>query len=63
MRVKDLIKNLQKFDEEAFVYLNTECNIEDEFLVVRADTDNILLVSSHNYDMLSKQQEFSFYIN
>jgi hypothetical protein len=63
MRVKELIKNLQKFDENAFVYLNTECNIEDEFLVVRADTDNILLVPAHNYDTLSKQQEFSFYIN
>jgi len=63
MRVKDLIEKLQNFDENAFVYLNTECNIEDEFLVVRADTDNILLVSSYNYDMLSKQQEFSFHIN
>lgn len=63
MRVKELIEKLQNFDSNAFVYLNTECNIEDEFLVVRADTDNILLVSAHNYDMLSKQQEFSFYIN
>ena len=44
MRVKDLIKSLQNFDENAFVYLNIEPNIEDEFLVVRADTDNILLV-------------------
>ena len=63
MRVKELIEKLQNFDSDAFVYLNTECNIEDEFLVVRADTDNILLVSAHNYDMLSKQQEFSFYID
>lgn len=63
MRVKDLIEKLQNFDENAFVYLNTECNIEDEFLVVKADTDNILLVSAHNFDLLSSNQEFSFYIN
>lgn len=63
MRVKDLIEKLQNFDENAFVYLNTECNIEDEFLVVKADTDNILLVSAHNFDLLASNQEFSFYIN
>lgn len=63
MRIKELIEKLQKFDSDAFIYLNTECNIEDEFLVVRADTDNILLVSAHNFDMLANQQEFSFYID
>ena len=63
MRVKDLVEKLQNFDENAFVYLNTECNIEDEFLVVKADTDNILLVSAHNFDLLASNQEFSFYIN
>ena len=63
MRVKDLIEKLQNFDENAFVYLNTECNIEDEFLVVKADTDNILLVSAHNFDLLASNQEFSFHIN
>ena len=63
MRVKDLIEKLQNFDSDAFVYLNTECNIEDKFLVVRADTDNILLVPAYNYDMLANQQEFSFYID
>ena len=63
MRVKELIEKLQNFDSDAFVYLNTECNIEDKFLVVRADTDNILLVPAYNYDMLANQQEFSFYIN
>lgn len=63
MRVKELIEKLQNFDSDAFVYLNTECNIEDEFLVVRADTDNILLVPAHNFDLLASNQEFSFYIN
>ena len=63
MRVKDLIEKLQNFDSDAFVYLNTECNIEDKFLVVRADTDNILLVPAYNYDMLANQQEFSFCID
>lgn len=63
MRVKELIEKLQNFDSDAFVYLNTECNIEDKFLVVRADTDNILLVPAYNYDMLANQQEFSFYID
>ena len=63
MRVKELIEKLQNFDSDAFVYLNTECNIEDKFLVVRADTENILLVPAYNYDMLANQQEFSFYID
>lgn len=63
MRVKELIEKLQNFDSDAFVYLNIECNIEDKFLVVRADTDNILLVPAYDYDMLANQQEFSFYID
>ena len=60
MRIYNLIRSLQKFDENAFVYLNTERNIEDEFLVVKADTDNILLVPQYKFDELKDSQEFSF---
>ena len=62
MRVSELIEKLQGFDPQAFVYLNTECNIEDEFLVAAADTDNILIVPAYKFDELSTGQEFSFYI-
>ena len=63
MKVKELIKKLQNFDQEAYIYINSEKNLEDEFLVVRADTDNILLVPTYCYDILANEQEFSFYID
>ena len=63
MRVKDLIEKLQGYDPEAYIYINSEKNLEDEFLVARADTDNVLLVPTYCYDILANEQEFSFYID
>lgn len=63
MRIKDLIELLKSFDQEAFIYLNIEPNIEDEFIVAAADTDNILIVPKYMVEKLSTGQEFSFYID
>lgn len=60
MRVKELIKKLQNFDPNAFIYINYEPNYEDPFIVVEADTSNILLVPKNKYSELKDNQEFSF---
>ena len=60
MRVKELIKKLQNFDPNAFIYINYEPNYEDPFLVIEADTNNILLVPKNKYSELKDNQEFSF---
>lgn len=60
MILKELIKKLQQYPETAYVYINHELNIEDEFMVVKADTDNILLVPLAQLEELKNKQEFSF---
>ena len=60
MRVKELIKKLQNFDPNTFIYINYEPNYEDLFIVVEADTNNILLVPKNKYSELKDNQEFNF---
>lgn len=59
MKVKELIKKLQQY-QDCYIYINREMNIEDEFIVVKADTDNILLVPIAELGELKNGQEFSF---
>lgn len=41
------------------MYINREKNIEDEFVVAKSDTDNILLVPIAELEELKICQEFS----
>ena len=59
MKVKELIKKLQQY-QDCYIYINRELNIEDEFIVAKADTDNILLVPIAELGELKSGQEFSF---
>jgi hypothetical protein len=63
MRIKELLQILQNFDPEAFIYINYEPNFEDEFCVVKADDDNILIVPNYLYEHLAKSQDLSFIVN
>ena len=60
MKVKDLIYTLQSFDQDAYVYMNFDKNIEDNFIVTKSDTDNILIVPEYKVEELSKSQEFVY---
>lgn len=60
MKVKELITRLQKYDQNAHIYLNCEKNIEDEFFIVWADDDNLLLVPKYKYNELRYSQDISF---
>ena len=59
MKVKELIKKLQQY-QDCYIYINRDLNIEDEFIVAKADTDNILLVPTAEFGELKSGQEFSF---
>ena len=59
MKVKELIEKLQQY-QDCYIYINRDLNIEDEFIVVKADTDNILLVPIAELGELKSGQEFSF---
>ena len=59
MKVKELIKKLQQY-QDYYIYINRDLNIEDEFIVAKADTDNILLVPIAELEELKSGQEFSF---
>ena len=59
MKVKELIKKLQQY-QDCYIYINRELNIEDEFIVAKADTDNILLVPIAELGELKSGQEFFF---
>ena len=59
MKVKELIEKLQQY-QDCYIYINRELNIEDEFIVAKADTDNILLVPIAELGELKSGQEFSF---
>lgn len=59
MKVKELIEKLQQY-QDCYIYINREINIEDEFIVAKADTDNILLVPIAELGELKSGQEFSF---
>lgn len=59
MLIKELIKKLQTISEK-YVYINSEKNIEDEFVIVEADTGNILFVPLCKIDELKNSQLFSF---
>ena len=59
MKVKELIKKLQQY-QDCYIYINRDLNIEDEFIVAKADTDNILLVPIAELGELKSGQEFSF---
>lgn len=59
MKVKELIKKLQQY-QDCYIYINRDLNIEDEFIVAKADTDNILLVPTAELGELKSGQEFSF---
>ena len=72
---QNYVKNIiQKESDLAIIYANseiynkycrdtglvTDLNIEDEFIVTKADTDNILLVPIAELGELKNGQEFSF---
>lgn len=59
MKVKELIEKLQQY-QDCYIYINRDLNIEDEFIVAKADTDNILLVPIAELRELKSGQEFSF---
>ena len=59
MKVKELIKKLQQY-QDCYIYINRDLNIEDEFIVAKADTDNILLVPIAELGELKSGQEFFF---
>lgn len=59
MKVKELIEKLQQY-QDCYIYINRDLNIEDEFIVAKADTDNILLVPIAELEELKSGQEFSF---
>ena len=59
MKVKELIEKLQQY-RDCYIYINRDLNIEDEFIVAKADTDNILLVPIAELGELKSGQEFSF---
>lgn len=59
MKVKELIEKLQQY-QDCYIYINRDLNIEDEFIVAKADTDNILLVPIAELGGLKSGQEFSF---
>lgn len=59
MKVKELIEKLQQY-QDCYIYINRDLNIEDEFIVAKADTDNILLVPIAELGELKNGQEFSF---
>ena len=59
MKVKELIEKLQQY-QDCYIYINRDLNIEDEFIVAKADTDNILLVPIVELGELKSGQEFSF---
>lgn len=58
MITKELIEKLKQYPD-SYVYINKELNIEDEFVVAKSDTDNILLVPLHQIEELKNCQEFS----
>lgn len=58
MTTKELIAKLKQYPD-SYVYINKEPNIEDEFVVAKSDTDNILLVPLHQVEELKICQEFS----
>lgn len=60
MKVKELITRLQSYDQNTHIYLNCEKNIEDEFFIVWADDDNLLLVPKYKYNELRYSQDISF---
>lgn len=60
MKVRELISILQTLNQESYVYLNFETNIEDEFDVVTSDTNNILLVPIAKEEELTLNQVFDF---
>lgn len=55
---RELIEKLKQYPD-AYVYINREKNIEDEFVVAKSDTDNILLVPIAELEELKNCQEFS----
>ena len=57
MKVKELIEKLQQY-QDCYIYINRDLNIEDEFIVAKADTDNILLVPIAELGELKCGQEF-----
>ena len=59
MKVKELIEKLQQY-QDCYIYINRDLNIEDEFIVAKADTDNILLVPIAELGELKNGQEFCF---
>ena len=59
MKVKELIEKLQQY-QDCYIYINRDLNIEDEFIVAKADTDNILLVPIAELGELKSGQEFFF---
>ena len=59
MKVKELIEKLRQY-QDCYIYINRDLNIEDEFIVAKADTDNILLVPIAELGELKSGQEFSF---
>ena len=59
MKVKELIEKLQQY-QDCYIYINRDLNIEDEFIVAKADTNNILLVPIAELGELKSCQEFSF---
>lgn len=59
MKVKELIEKLQQY-QDCYIYINRDLNIEDDFIVAKADTDNILLVPIAELGELKSGQEFSF---
>ena len=58
MTSRELIEKLKQYPD-AYVYVNHEPNIEDEFVVAKSDTDNILLVPIADLKELKICQEFS----
>lgn len=55
---RELIEKLKQYPD-AYIYINHEQNIEDEFVVAKSDTDNILLVPTAKLKELKICQEFS----
>ena len=58
MTIRQLIEKLKQYPD-AYVYINREKNIEDEFVVAKSDTDNILIVPTADLKELKICQEFS----
>lgn len=64
MTIKELLKLIEELQvhPETYIYINYEQNYEDEFVLVRSDTDNLLLVPKCKFEELKDSQEFSFII-